>query len=62
MCVDFYTYDVRNLGQAKGAHKVGASARTSKSLENGVFKREQSDYGVPENACHFWGKAKLISS
>ena len=25
-----YTYDVRNLGQAEGAHKVGASKRTSK--------------------------------
>ena len=29
MRVDFYTLDVRNLGQAEGAHKVGASARTS---------------------------------
>ena len=25
MCLDFYTLDVRNLGQAEGAHKVGAS-------------------------------------
>ena len=33
MCVDFYTFDVRNLGQAEGAHKVGASARTSKRSE-----------------------------
>ena len=30
MRVDFYTLDVRNLGQAEGAHKVGASARTSR--------------------------------
>ena len=29
MCLDFYTLDVRNLGQAEGAHKVGVSARTS---------------------------------
>jgi hypothetical protein len=30
MRLEKYTYDVRNLGQAEGAHKVGASARTSK--------------------------------
>jgi hypothetical protein len=29
MRLEKYTYDVRNLGQAEGAHKVGASARTS---------------------------------
>jgi hypothetical protein len=31
MRLEKYTYDVRNLGQAVGAHKVGASARTSQN-------------------------------
>ena len=45
MRVDFYTYDVRNLGQAEGAHKVGASARTSKTDQNAcVLCRERSVY------------------
>ena len=30
MRLEKYTYDVRNLGQAEGAHKDGASARTSR--------------------------------
>ncbi len=30
MRLEKYTDDVRNLGQAEGAHKVGASARTSR--------------------------------
>ena len=57
MRVDFYTLDVRNLGQAEGAHKVGASARTSrKTTETLAFRVESvSDYGVPENACIFGG-------
>ena len=48
MCVEKYTYDVRNLGQAEGAHKVGASARTSrKTTETLAFRVESvSDYGV----------------
>ena len=29
MRVDFYTLEHRNLGQAEGAHKVGASKRCS---------------------------------
>jgi len=29
MRVDFYAAELRNLGQADGAHKVGASARSS---------------------------------
>ena len=51
MCVDFYTLDVRNLGQAEGAHKVGASARTSqKTTETLAFRVERvSANGVPEN-------------
>ena len=41
MRVDFYTLDVRNLGQAEGAHKVGASARTSrKTTETLAFRVE----------------------
>ena len=32
MCVEKYTYDVRNLGQAEGAHKVGASMGSLKML------------------------------
>jgi hypothetical protein len=41
MRVDFYTLDVRNLGQAEGAHKVGASERTSrKTTETLAFRVE----------------------
>ena len=29
MCVEKYTLEHRNLGQAEGAHKVGANARCS---------------------------------
>ena len=32
MCLDFYTLDVRNLGQVEGAHKVGASMGSLKML------------------------------
>ncbi len=32
MRVDFYTYDVRNLGQAEGAHKVDANMGSLKML------------------------------
>ena len=31
MRVDFYTYDVRNLGQAEGAHELCASERRSQN-------------------------------
>ena len=50
--------DVRNLGQAEGAHKVGASERTSrKTTEMLAFRVESvSDFGVPENAKRFWGE------
>ena len=41
MRLEKYTYDVRNLGQAEGAHKVGASARTSrKTTETLAFRVE----------------------
>ena len=48
MCLEKYTLEHRNLGQAAGAHKVGASERCSQNPPRG--------YGVPENACHFWGE------
>ena len=39
MRLEKYTYDVRNLGQAEGAHKVGASERTSrKTTETLAFR------------------------
>ena len=55
MCVEKYTYDVRNLGQAEGAHKVGASARTSnKPIKTlAVLIESEAANGVPENACIF---------
>ena len=38
MRVDFYAAELFNLGQADGAHKVGASARSSqKPTKNRVF-------------------------
>ena len=44
MCVDFYTLDARNLGQAEGAHKVDANVRASKEpTEKMFFGRERSD-------------------
>ena len=47
MRVDFYTLDVRNLGQAEGAHKVGASERTSQNpLKSLDFNGKRSDHGV----------------
>ena len=48
MRVDFYTLDVRNLGQAEGAHKVGASARTSQKTTKmwNILRRERSDLRV----------------
>ena len=53
-----YTSEHRNLGQAEGAHKVGASERSSQnpaariSDRNAcVSRRARSVYGVPENAC-----------
>ena len=49
MCLEKYTLDVRNLGQAEGAHKVGASARTSRKP-----RRADSD----QNVKHFVSRAK----
>ena len=43
MRVDFYTYDVRNLGQAEGAHKVGASERTSRKTTETLAFRVESE-------------------
>ncbi len=43
MRVDFYTLDVRNLGQAEGAHKVGASARTSRKTTETLAFRVESE-------------------
>ena len=65
MCVEKYTYDVRNLGQAEGAHKVGASARCSvikKLLESArPSSNNVLNYGVPENACIFGESEATIS-
>ena len=39
MRVDFYTLEHRNLGQAEGAHKVGASERCSQNPAAAVADR-----------------------
>ena len=40
--MDFYTLDVRNLGQAEGAHKVGASMGSLKMLAFLGYKQRTS--------------------
>ena len=43
MRLEKYTLDVRNLGQAEGAHKVGASERISLNpLKSSDFNGERS--------------------
>ena len=45
MCVEKYTLEHRNLGQAEGAHKVGASERCSRNpLKSSDFNGERSDF------------------
>jgi hypothetical protein len=59
MRLEKYTLEHRNLGQAEGAHKVGANARCSQKVISGN-KRNRSkvrdlraitlmNYGVPKN-------------
>jgi hypothetical protein len=55
MCLEKYTLDVRNLGQAEGAHKVGASARTSqKTTETLAFRVEsEAKQAIKKENCIF---------
>ena len=50
MCVEKYTYDVRNLGQAEGAHKVGASARTSRKTTKTLVVFVESEASTYSNS------------
>jgi hypothetical protein len=43
MCVEKYTLEHRNLGQAEGAHKVGASERCSRKTTETLAFRVESE-------------------
>ena len=64
MRLDFYTLECRVFGQAKRAQtRCECTALTKPSRADSeekpcVFLRERSDFGVPENACRFWGFIK----
>ena len=49
MCVEKYTYDVRNLGQAEGAHKVANITKTVEilaiSMERVALKPRRAGMG-----------------
>ncbi len=55
MRLEKYTLEHRNLGQAEGAHKVGASVRCSQKTGKirRIFHESEAIFGVPENACIF---------
>ena len=51
MCVDFYTYDVRNLGQAVAT--MGSPKILGFLGEKAKRAQGWREYGFPENACIF---------
>jgi hypothetical protein len=57
MRLEKYTYDVRNLGQAEGAHKVGASARTSRKTTKmlAFCVESEATLGSPKTLVVFGG-------
>ena len=61
MRLEKYTYDVRNLGQAVGAHKVGASARTSRNTTETLAFRVGSEATMGSlKMLAFLGRAKRL--